>query len=175
MANTKRKFHLLLHVVEPSAAIENYCRRHKIELNILSMPLAKACLVCGKSQPLQRWEIFWPALRPGSQALNRIWGSRAQRLSHSFRAMIFALLIAGGFFLAWQGFRRGAPHLDRQLEIQGLNSSAPTIVDTPTDAGQNKTRETATIPRTVALGAIHQGNWPPEAQDGFSARFVQPE
>jgi len=178
MDNAKRELYVLLDIMEAPPKIKNSCRRHKLELNLSSMPLAKACMVCGESRPLQGREIFWPAPRTGAQPSHRIWGFPKQLPSRSLRPLlIFAVAIAGGLALAWGGFhvlRRSPPHLHQRAASETLISSA-SMIDTPAAASYKEIRETGTMPQAVVVGLSQQERLVPEAKGGSAARPVEPE
>jgi len=168
----------LLNVREPRRRTKIHCRRHKLELNIVSIPMAKACVHCGKSQPLRRAEIFWPALGPRNQARNRTWAHSLHILSRTYRPMIFAVLILGVVYLAWHKapvFQSLDSSPRRSVDIQSLDVDARPQIDRLPVTTERKTTEARKIAQYVVVGPFEREDGNSEDERDASKPFLVPE
>jgi hypothetical protein len=154
------------------------CRKDTLELHILGKPLTKRCVVCGKTQALGQREMYWPAFQPSRQSLNCIWGHVSQNFSHSFRPIVFAVLIIGGSALAWntlKPFGRTIPYRNPRTDIPTVNSRLPSAVGSPMQSHVDKGAAPPTLPQMVASNSSPQENSKPRAASSSSAQPAEPE
>ncbi len=82
---------------------KRHCLRHNYELNLLCVPVAKICTVCGETRPLRHKELSWPAGQ-NVQRVKASWRTHLhlqQMNTRAFRATVYGGLIALGAAVAW--------------------------------------------------------------------------
>ena len=108
-----------------------YCLRHKLELNLLGVPVTKICTVCGETRLLREEELCWPAPRPNSGAKNPPVGHLHLRRKNArlFRVIILGGLLALGSsiaWIAWTPFSVGTNTITSRISFPGGTSSHQT-------------------------------------------------
>lgn len=82
------------------------CRQHAPELSLLLIPLSKICAACGKVEPLDRREIFWPSNVSNSTPRHWLFPRRQKYLILALMVSLVPLLFTLDSFSNKMNFQR---------------------------------------------------------------------
>jgi BON domain-containing protein len=87
-------FHSLRRIGAGFFMARTSCKQHAPELSLSLTPLSKICAACGKVEPLDKREIFWPSNVSNSTPRHRLFPRRQKHIIFALMVSLVPLLFA---------------------------------------------------------------------------------